>query len=113
MISDFALQRLYFGIGWVAGDHMKIKPNTVYLTPVRPPRQASALIVGADEAVEIPGQMCLLFRVEAVGPLTRAEDLAVQPGDIVCVASRALDILHPNTNFLMIDAKHILSIVGG
>lgn len=112
-MNDFTLQRLYFGTGFGAGDFSSatIKPNTVFLEPVRPPARAGSVIVG-QETQEIPGQMCLVFRVLALGPQT--EDTAnvfLRVGDNVVVATRALDIMHPNTNLLYCDSKYILAVL--
>lgn len=110
-MNDFQLQRLYWGVGFLPGDHVEVRDDAVFVDPVRPPREAAALIVSADSTVEIPGQQCVVFRVVAMGKQTRAEDLKVKVGDVVTVRSMALDPIHPNTNHLFVDAKHILSKV--
>lgn len=112
-MNDITLSRLYRS-GWRAEDFGTLRPDTVIVEPVRPPKQVEgSLLVAADQTVEIPGTMCLLFRVLAVGPRAGVDtdNLVVRPGDVCALRNAALDPLHPNGEALRIDAKHIFSIV--
>lgn len=117
-MNELSLHRIYNAGGWQADDFAEggaLRADTVIVEPVRPPRQAEGtLIIGAAEKTdELPPQMCLVYRVLAVGPQTwgeDGEDLELEVGDEVALRNAALDPVHPSGSPLRIHAKHIYRV---
>ena len=112
-MNELSLHRIYNGAGWqpsdFADDGSELRPDTIIVEPVRPPRQAEGVrIIGAaSRTEELLSTVCLVFRVLAVGPQVTQGNLVVMPGDPVALRNAALDPIHPNGNVLRIDPKHI------
>lgn len=107
MINDFQLTRMYTK-GFSPDDHLEVRPNSVILAPIHPPKTAGGILQTVNE---IRGTHCVAFRVTNVGPQTRDDDIQVSPGDCVIVRMMYVDPLHPNELQLQTDTKHILSVI--
>lgn len=119
------LERI-FRDGLRASDYSAIKPNTLLVSPVRPPDRISGLVMPGSS---VTGANAILYRVEAVSPLARgaesgrasvwllpgdAGDTAIatlKPGDVVTLRNGMLEPVHPDGSLLAIDVRHVLGVV--
>lgn len=87
-----------------------IKPGTVILRSVKPPKTMGGIII--DPAVDaIPGTACVIFRVVCVAAVPPPRDVAylrVQAGDVVIPRTSQLEPLQPDLMLHSIKAEHLL-----
>lgn len=118
MTTTSKFDAIYQADGFSRDDIAAVKPNMLFVSGIPPP-ETSASGLALPHRSSVPGTACLMFRVEAVGPIDKerwgSRDSSfphVDVGDVVIPRVANLDPISTNKRPLFaLDVRDVLGIV--